>query len=51
MPDDPTAPINEHALRVQQLFVRHQQALLAYVLSIEAATHRLAASQRSQMIC
>jgi RNA polymerase sigma-70 factor (ECF subfamily) len=28
-------PINEHALRVQQLFVRHQQALLAYVLSIE----------------
>ena len=35
MPDDSTAPINEHALRVQQLFVRHQQALLAYVLSIE----------------
>ena len=35
MPDNSTRPIDEHTLRVQQLFVRHQQALLAYVLSIE----------------
>ena len=30
----PTTP-DDHTLHVQQLFVRHQQAVLAYVLSIE----------------
>jgi RNA polymerase sigma-70 factor (ECF subfamily) len=29
------SPSGDHTLRVQQLFVRHQQAVLAYVLSIE----------------
>lgn len=29
------SPHDEHVLRVQRLFVRHQQSLLAYVLSLE----------------
>ena len=35
MPDQPTERLDPHTLQVQQLFVRHQQVLLGYVLSIE----------------
>jgi RNA polymerase sigma-70 factor (ECF subfamily) len=34
MPDSPV-PLDPHTLHVQQLFVRHQQAVLGYVLSID----------------
>jgi RNA polymerase sigma-70 factor (ECF subfamily) len=35
MADDAHHAPDDHTLRVQQLFVRHQQAVLGYVLSIE----------------
>jgi len=35
MTNDPHHPTDEHTLQVQQLFVRHQQAVLGYLLSIE----------------
>lgn len=35
MPDSSATPSDDHTLHVQQLFVRHQQAVLSYVLSIE----------------
>lgn len=35
MPDDTPNTAGDHLLHVQQLFVRHQQAVQAYVLSIE----------------
>ncbi len=35
MTDEPSTPPDAHTLHVQQLFVRHQQAVLGYVLSIE----------------
>ena len=35
MADDAYHAPDDHTLRVQQLFVRHQQAVLGYVLSIE----------------
>lgn len=35
MADDLHHPPDDHTLHVQQLFVRHQQAVLGYVLSIE----------------
>jgi len=35
MTGDSTDTLNDHALHVQQLFVRHQQTVLGYVLSIE----------------
>lgn len=35
MNSDPIAFPDEHTLHVQQMFVRHQQALLGYVLSME----------------
>ena len=35
MTGDPSDTSNDHALHVQQLFVRHQQTVLGYVLSIE----------------
>lgn len=35
MPDDAPPAAGDHLLHVQQLFVRHQQAVQAYVLSIE----------------
>lgn len=38
MAEDSAHP-DEHTLRVQTLFVQHQQAVLAYVLSLEPDTH------------
>lgn len=38
MSENPT-PFDEHTLHVQTLFVQHQQAILAYVLSMEPRLH------------